>query len=68
VRVGVPRETAAGERRVALVPESVAKLTALGLEVEVEHDAGHDASFTDAAYADAGATIVPRALDADVVV
>jgi NAD(P) transhydrogenase subunit alpha len=68
VRVGVPRETVAGEHRVALVPESVVKLTALGLEVQVERGAGHEASFTDGAYEDAGAKIVERALDADVVV
>jgi proton-translocating NAD(P)+ transhydrogenase subunit alpha len=50
------------------VPESVAKLTALGLEVAVERDAGHEAAFTDAMYEEAGAQIVERALDADVVV
>jgi proton-translocating NAD(P)+ transhydrogenase subunit alpha len=68
VRVGVPRETAAGERRVALVPESVPKLTALGLEVAVEHGAGHEASFTDDAYAESGAQLVDAVLDAELVV
>jgi NAD(P) transhydrogenase subunit alpha len=68
VRVGVPRETAPGERRVALVPESVPKLTALGLEVAVERGAGHPAAFTDEAYEEAGATLVDNALDADLVV
>jgi H+-translocating NAD(P) transhydrogenase subunit alpha len=67
MRVGVPRETAAGERRVALVPESVPKLTQQGIEVAVERDAGHEASFPDEAYADAGAGLVDNALDADVV-
>jgi NAD(P) transhydrogenase subunit alpha len=68
MRVGVPRETAAGERRVALVPESVPKLTQQGLEVAVERGAGHEASFPDEAYADAGAVLVDNAFDADLVV
>jgi len=68
VRVGVPRETAAGERRVALVPESVPKLTALGLEVAVERGAGHEAAFTDNAYAESGAQLVDAALDSELVV
>ena len=68
MRVGVPRETAPGERRVALVPESVPKLTALGLEVAVERGAGHAAAFTDEAYEAAGARLVDDALDADLVV
>jgi NAD(P) transhydrogenase subunit alpha len=68
VRIGVPKETAQGEARVALVPESVPKLTALGLEVAVERGAGHAAAFTDEAYESAGATLVDNAFDADVVV
>ena len=68
MRVGVPRETASGERRVALVPESVPKLTALGIDVTVEHAAGHEAAFTDDAYTEAGAQLAESALDADVVV
>jgi len=68
VRVGVPREAASGERRVALVPESVPKLTALGVEVAVERGAGRASSFTDEAYEEAGAQLVDTALDADVVV
>jgi H+-translocating NAD(P) transhydrogenase subunit alpha len=67
VRVGVPRETAAGERRVGIVPESVPKLTALGLEVAVERGAGRESAFTDDAYEEAGAQIVDAALDADIV-
>jgi H+-translocating NAD(P) transhydrogenase subunit alpha len=67
VRVGVPRETAAGERRVAIVPESVSKLKALGLEVAVERGAGRESAFTDDAYEEAGAQIVDAALDADIV-
>ena len=56
--VGVPKETAPGERRVALVPEGVGKLTAAGIEVHVERGAGERAFFTEAAYAEAGARIV----------
>jgi NAD(P) transhydrogenase subunit alpha len=69
MRIGVPKETAAGERRVALVPEVVAKLSAGGHELLVERGAGLDASFLDEAYAEAGATLVGRdeALGADVV-
>ena len=58
MKVGVARETAAGERRVALVPETLGKLTAAGLEVLVEAGAGAGSAFPDAAYTDAGATIV----------
>jgi NAD(P) transhydrogenase subunit alpha len=57
VRVGIPRETTEGERRVALVPETVGKLAAGGFELVVEKDAGAAASFPDDAYTDAGATI-----------
>ncbi len=63
----MPRETAVGERRVALVPEIVEKLVPGGLEVVVEPGAGASASFPDAAYADAGAQLADWA-DADVVV
>jgi len=59
VTVGVPRETAAGERRVALVPEVVRRMTGDGggFEVVVEAGAGEGAHHADAAYAEAGATI-----------
>ena len=67
MKVGVPRETAAGERRVALVPESVTRLTNVGHEVAVERGAGGAASFTDEAYEEAGAAIVGDAFDADAV-
>jgi NAD(P) transhydrogenase subunit alpha len=59
MKVGVARETAAGERRVALVPEALGKLTAAGLEILVEAGAGDGAAIPDQAFADAGATIVP---------
>jgi H+-translocating NAD(P) transhydrogenase subunit alpha len=60
VRVAVPRETAPGERRVALVPEIVKKLTAAGFEVAVERGAGEAATFSDAEYEDAGARVAGR--------
>jgi proton-translocating NAD(P)+ transhydrogenase subunit alpha len=57
MRVGIPRETTEGERRVALVPETVGKLAAGGFELVVETGAGDAASFPDAAYTEAGATL-----------
>ena len=59
MKVGVARETAPGERRVALVPEALGKLTAAGLEVLVEAGAGSGALIPDQAFVDAGATVVP---------
>ena len=59
MKVGVARETAPGERRVALVPEALGKLKAAGLEILVEAGAGDGASIPDSAYAEAGATVVP---------
>jgi NAD(P) transhydrogenase subunit alpha len=67
MRVGVARETAPGERRVALVPETVGKLAAAGFDVVVEAGAGAAASFPDEQYIDAGATI-GSPWDTDVVV
>jgi NAD(P) transhydrogenase subunit alpha len=67
VNVGVPRETAPGERRVALVPESVSRLVAAGFGVRVEGGAGTAASFTDDAFREAGAEI-GAPWDADAVV
>ncbi len=69
MRIGVPKETAAGERRVALAPESAARLIKAGVEVVVEREAGRTAYFTDEAYTTAGATLVDAAaaLGADVV-
>jgi NAD(P) transhydrogenase subunit alpha len=54
--VGVPKETAALERRVSVVPETVSKFGA-GVSVLVEKGAGEAAGFTDADYTSAGATI-----------
>jgi NAD(P) transhydrogenase subunit alpha len=57
--VGVVRQDDVGVRRVALVPESVARLAALGLDTVVQEGAGAAAWFPDAEYAAAGATVVP---------
>jgi len=56
--VAVPRETRPGERRVALVPEQVARLVGAGLEVTVEANAGAGAFITDAEFAAVGARVV----------
>jgi len=58
--VGVPKETAALERRVAQTPETVGKLVKAGFTVKVEKGAGLGASFSDSAYEAAGASIVDR--------
>ncbi|HSK21110.1 MAG TPA: Re/Si-specific NAD(P)(+) transhydrogenase subunit alpha [Longimicrobiales bacterium] len=72
MKIAVPKEAGQGERRVALVPESVARLTKGGSAVAIEQGAGGAAGFEDAAYEAAGATIAAdrRALlsDADLVV
>ena len=56
MRIGVPTETAPGERRVALVPEIVRKLAAAGHEVVLEPGAGAGAGLPDALFEEAGAT------------
>jgi NAD(P) transhydrogenase subunit alpha len=61
--IGVPTETAPGERRVALVPETVARLAKANSTVVVQRGAGLAASFTDDAYAAAGATLAADAAD-----
>ena len=58
MNVGVAKETAPGERRVALVPEALGKLQAAGLEILVEQGAGAGSSIPDAAYQAAGASVV----------
>jgi H+-translocating NAD(P) transhydrogenase subunit alpha len=58
MKIVVPKEAAAGERRVALVPEVVARLVKAGNAVAVEAGAGEAAGFEDAAYEGAGATVV----------
>jgi len=61
--IGVPREVASGERRVAIVPEVVAQLTRAGHRVIVERDAGLRAGFTDDAYRAAGCDLIDRPAD-----
>jgi len=63
----VPKESAAGERRVALVPEVVSKLAAGGFEVLVERGAGDAASFPGTAYEEAGAQLVDDPWSAEAV-
>jgi len=61
--VGVPKETVPGERRVALVPELVPKLTKASLDVVVQSGAGVAAGFVDPAYAERGARLEPEVFD-----
>src|SRR3954469_22075848 len=61
MRVGVPKETAQGEQRVALIPDAIARLA--GFSVAVEQGAGSAAGFPDAAYTEAGAEVVANAWD-----
>ena len=72
MNVAVPKEHAAGERRVALTPDAVARLEPLGLTVLVETGAGDAAALPDAVYREAGATVVDSAAElyeqADIVV
>lgn len=63
MRLGVPKEIAAEERRVALAPDTVARLMKSNLEIVIESGAGAQACFSDEAYAASGATIVPSALE-----
>jgi len=67
MKVGVPKESVAGERRVALVPEVVRKMVAQDVEVVVEPGAGEQAALLDSAYTDAGATVGDGAWTAEVV-
>ncbi len=58
MKIGVPKETASGEQRVALVPDGVRRQTESGVDVLVETGAGEAAAYPDATYTDAGAQIV----------
>ena len=57
MRIAILKERAAGESRVAAIPETVKKFIALGAEVAIEQGAGERASVSDAAYAEAGASL-----------
>ena len=71
MKIAIPRETVAGETRVAATPESVKKFKGLGLDLVVESGAGAAARIADSDYTAAGATIAPDAksalADADIV-
>lgn len=71
MKIGVPREIFAGEKRVATTPEVAEQLQKLGFEVLVESGAGAAADYTDAAYASAGCAVVDDAeslwRDADII-
>ncbi len=59
MRIAVPKETSAGERRVALVPESCKKLMQAGYDIAIEGSAGEAAGFLDAEYRDLGVSVGP---------
>ncbi|MGH7534854.1 MAG: NAD(P)(+) transhydrogenase (Re/Si-specific) subunit alpha, partial [Gemmatimonadales bacterium] len=59
MKIAVPRETAEGETRAALTPQIAGQLVAAGNQVLVQAGAGEAAHFPDAAYDEAGATLVP---------
>jgi NAD(P) transhydrogenase subunit alpha len=61
IRIGIPREIHPGERRVAATPQTVLRLRKLGFEVAVQAGAGDEIDCSDAAYREAGATIVEDA-------
>ncbi len=63
MKIGAPKETFAGEARVALTPDSAARLQKLGYEVLVETGAGSAGSISDQGYSDAGVTVVGSAAD-----
>jgi H+-translocating NAD(P) transhydrogenase subunit alpha len=58
LRIGIPKETYPGERRVAVVPDILPRLTAAGFQISVEEGAGLHAGFSDQLYADKGARII----------
>ena len=63
MKIGAPRETSEGEKRVALTPQSALALKKLGYESLIESGAGLAARFSDEAYREAGVTVVPTAAD-----
>ncbi len=70
MKIGVPNEHISGESRVATTPEVAKKLVAKGFEVLIEDNAGSDSHYTNAAYEEAGATVVDTktAFSADIVI
>ena len=63
VKIGAPKETFDGEKRVAMTPQSAAALKKLGYDCLIEAGAGEAARFSDAAYAEAGVEVVPSAAE-----
>jgi len=63
MKIGVPREIHAGERRVATTPDVAAQLIEMGFSVAVESNAGTEASFSDSAYEAAGCELISNAQD-----
>ncbi len=61
MKIGIPREVHAGEKRVATTPEVASQLIKLGFEVAIESGAGAAAHFADSAYSEAGVTVVEGA-------
>lgn len=59
MKVAAPKAVVAGERRVAIIPETCSRLKKVGLEFIIETGAGAESGFADTAYSDAGASIVP---------
>jgi NAD(P) transhydrogenase subunit alpha len=59
MRIAVPRETASGERRVAIVPESCKKLIQAGYQIAIESGAGDQAGYPDPAYRETGVALEP---------
>ena len=70
MKIGVPRESLAGETRVAITPDVVKKLTGKGFEILIEAGAGESAHFPDDEYSAVGGTLVSNAeaLAAEIVV
>ena len=67
MQIGIPRESLTGETRVAATPATVEQLKKLGFEVAIEAGAGQLASFGDAAFEAAGASVVPSVWQADLI-
>ena len=65
MRIAVPREIKSGEKRVALVPDIISKLTKAGLEVVIESGAGVAAQYSDIQFIDAGAQVKSTEVLAD---
>ena len=61
MKIGIPKEVHAGEKRVATTPEVAKQIIKLGFEIVIESGAGAGAHFSDASYVEAGVTVVKNA-------